>query len=515
MKIAISFLCITAMLLSMLALSMPAFAASAEITTISYAQSTDDPWRADGVITVTTKEEALPQTYEIYWGNENGRLEGYTPIASYTTRVETREVNIMPNTLVPFGADRIVLYTKKNDKLSEDFVYTMLPEGAGDEDAFGEVLYQFNVMSDIHITTSNGNHTNAMFNKALREIFKLTPDCDGIFVNGDIADNGEMSEYNTLFGMLNTAKVSTKKDVPSLTHFGVGNHDTYKHRDENGDIIPMSERNQAFLEGTHNDSKTPYFDCWVGDIHFIFLADEVDGTDYGKHNEMYDIYASISDRQFAWLEQKLNESNGETPIFLFLHQGMKDTVAGTLDYQEWHGVDSQDTIQLKNLLADYPEVIMFAGHSHWAIDTPRSFVPQSDDTELPTMLNSGSFKTVKRDNGTTSSIVGQEGAHGYYIRVYKNKIVFAGRDFYNETWLSNAQYVLDWKYDISRPKEVIKETTPTPQKGETTAPTEPLAETTYILENDGGCKSSIYGISVVMSAVALISVGLAPKRRKN
>ncbi len=501
------------MLLSVFALAVPALAAVSEITTVSYAPSTDDPWRADGTITVTTKKEALPQTYEIYWGNENGRLEGYTPIASYTTRVESREVNIMPNTLVPFGADRIVLYTKKNDKLSEDFVYTMLPEGSGDEDAFGEVLYQFNVMSDIHITTSNGNHTNAMFNKALREIFKLTPDCDGIFVNGDIADNGEMSEYNTLFGMLNTAKVSTKKDVPSLTHFGAGNHDTYKYRDANGDIIPMSERNQAFLKGTHNDSKTPYFDVWVGDIHFIFLADEVDGTDYSTHTNMLDIYASISEEQFAWLEEKLNEGNGENPVFLFLHQGMKDTVAGTLDYQEWHGVDSQDTIQLKNLLADYPEVIMFAGHSHWAIDTPRSFVPQSDDTELPTMLNSGSFKTVKRDNGTTSSIVGQEGAHGYYIRVYKNKIVFAGRDFYNETWLSNAQYVLDWKYDIARPIEKVEETAPATDKPEETTAESGALETTYLSENNGGCKSSAASSAVVALTLALASLGLVPKKK--
>ena len=52
------------------------------------------------------------------------------------------------------------------------------------------------------------------------------------------------------------------------------------------------------------------------------------------------MYAYLSDEQLNWFREKLAEKRDENrPIYVFLHQGLIDTVAGTYEYQGWHGID--------------------------------------------------------------------------------------------------------------------------------------------------------------------------------
>lgn len=88
---------------------------------------------------------------------------------------------------------------------------------------------------------------------------------------------------------------------------------------------------QQFLSYTH--SPAPYYDIWLKGYHFLFL-----GTEEGL-----DTFCTLSDHQLHWLEEKLQEQDAhDQPIFLFLHQPLKNTVAGSSETQSFYGVQEDE-----------------------------------------------------------------------------------------------------------------------------------------------------------------------------
>ena len=76
-----------------------------------------------------------------------------------------------------------------------------------------------------------------------------------------------------------------------------------------------------------------------------------------------------SDKQINWLKEemaKAQKDDPEKPIFIFLHQHIKETVYGS---HEW---GTQDSAKINAVLKEYPQVITFSGHSHYPLDDPRS-----------------------------------------------------------------------------------------------------------------------------------------------
>ena len=106
----------------------------------------------------------------------------------------------------------------------------------------------------------------------------------------------------------------------------------------------------------------PYHDHWIDGYHFIFL-----GTEVGL-----ELFCSLSEAQLAWLDDKLSEeASSDKPVFLFLHQPLKDTVAGSLESQKWFGVTQDE--ELKAILAKYPQAILFTGHTHWELEAGHNY----------------------------------------------------------------------------------------------------------------------------------------------
>ncbi|WP_434748813.1 metallophosphoesterase family protein [Paenibacillus amylolyticus] len=92
--------------------------------------------------------------------------------------------------------------------------------------------------------------------------------------------------------------------------------------------------------------KGSYHDHWIDGYHYIFLGTE---QPHPKDCEMSSEQAAL-----------------DRPIFLFIHQPLMDTVAGSL--QTRYGVN-QDA-ELKAVLAKYPQAILFSGHTHWQLQAP-------------------------------------------------------------------------------------------------------------------------------------------------
>lgn len=380
---------------------------------VTYTREKVFPGSADGTLTITAASGSLPYSYKAYWANASGPLSGYTAFAPIECYDEVTEYQMVSNTLIPKEADRILVYAVKGSKIS-DPVSVMLPEGCNDYD-FGTPLYEMQVMSDIHINVSQNHIHNQHFAKALEDIKSLSPNSVGIFINGDIADHSLEDEYKSFQEIINNAGSGTPP-----VYCSVGNHDlSYASSYE--------EAVRLFTQYTEPATDSIYFDQWINGVHFIYLGSEAAGLN-----------AQLSDTQLRWFEEKLAENRDESrPIYVFLHQGLIDTVAGTFEYQKWHGINQSK--EFADILKGYGEVILFSGHSHWEMDSLHSM--KTRDSKLPTIFNTSSVAYLWNDNSMSSNI-GIEGSQGYYIKAYEDKILVLGRDFVNGQWISSAQFVV-------------------------------------------------------------------------
>ncbi len=413
----------------------------------SYESANAGVGRADGTLSITRGETA-PESYVIRWANADGPLAGYTEVTTIPCAGMTTTYTMPPNTLVPAGADRLLVYAKSGDTLSDKPATAKLPAGAGSYD-LGRILGELQVMSDIHINPSDTHIHNKHFAAALADIQKNSPNSMGIFVNGDVADHGQANEYTAL----NRLIAAAGEGVPPI-YCAIGNHDLGGGQSAEAQIA-------QFLEGTGNDSETVYFEREVGGYRFIFLGGETVSTS-----------ANLSRTQLDWLSETLDKGADDgKPVFLFLHQGVMDMVAGTFQYQGWHGVDQGN--QLKKILKDHPEVIMFAGHSHWTLESKQSIKPADD--QFPTVLNTSSCAYLWDDEANKTNI-GIEGSQGYYITLYETGIAFRGRDFANGLWTASAQFFIPWTLTAAGDTD---ETTPDTTAPDTTEPetTDPAIDT--------------------------------------
>ncbi|MBE6710004.1 MAG: hypothetical protein E7579_02685 [Ruminococcaceae bacterium] len=393
-----------------------------EVSDISaeYNRTADKTGYADGTLTIRVSG-GLPDEYRAYWADETGARADYTAFAPIICTGETTVYSLVPRTLIPCGADRILVYPVMNGEVSGISACAMLPEGVSDYD-FGKADYELQVQSDIHITLDQNHIHNRHFINVLEEIKRLSPDSIGLFINGDTGDNADPRQYENAQEIIRNAGEGAPK-----VYFAIGNHDL------GFDNTPYEIRLANFLRGTNNEGDKSYFDRWINGLHFIFLG----GEKVGGH-------AWLSETQLTWLDEKLAENRDPgRPVYVFLHQGMIDTVAGTFAYQHWHGVTQ--TKELAAVLKKYPEVIMFAGHSHWVLNSLHSM--KFRDSNLPTIFNTSSGGYLWDDE---SEITGRgiEGSEGYYFYGYKDKVIARGRDFAAGKWIASAQFIVDYS-DLS------------------------------------------------------------------
>ncbi len=425
---------------------------SATSVSATYTSANAGKGRADGKLTITYSGTA-PKSYLLRFANADGPIKGYTDIATVACTGETTTYTMTENTLIPVGADRILVYTKKGNTLSETPAEAMLPKGVGDYD-LGEVHQELQVMSDIHINTDSNHPYNQQFSAALREIKKLSPDTLGVFINGDVADLGLAENYTAYQRILKSAG----KDLNVVA--AMGNHDFYCHK-YGGPNLTDAEKIAQFMKGTGNDSETVYFDRWIDGTHFVFLGSEA----FVPPN------AQLSDAQLDWLKDTLEKDKAEgRPVFLFLHEGIMDTVAGTMGYQGWHGVEQGE--ELKAIIDAHPEVILFSGHSHWVLESPVTILP--GDGKAATHVSTSSCAYLWDDNANITN-VGINGSQGWYIYLYDDSIVLRGRSFATGEWISSAQFVIDWDFKGAWGEET-EETMPaeTEDSTETLSPDETL-----------------------------------------
>ncbi len=470
---------------------------------VTYTSAKAGKGRADGTVTIKAGAKA-PYSYTLWWANADGPIEGYTEMDTLLATGETTTLTVTPNTLIPQGADRILVYAANGDKQSEAYTL-MLPDGAGNY-ALGEIKQEFQVMSDVHVKDQANHIHNKHWDMALQDIVKISPNSMGIFLNGDTVDTGSTAEYAQFHSI-----IERNKGVPTI-YAGIGNHEFYQ-------ALTIEAIHGRFLKETGNDSETIYFDRRLGGAHFIFLGSEA-ATQGGA-------YATLSQTQLDWLKGLLEEdAKTGVPVFLFLHQGIINTSAGTMGYQGWHGIHQGQ--ELLAIIEKHPNVVMFSGHSHWILESDLSF--NYGGGERPTYVNTASCGYLW-DDGANLTNTKVKGSQGYYVYMYDDCIVFRGRDFEKQAWIGSAQFVLPLAGygegdDVTETTEVQTEPvvdpeettaavadtdaiTPAPGTDATTgAVTDPSVET----DAESGC-SSVVSSSLVILLLSALGAVYAVRRR--
>ena len=476
---------------------------------VAYFHDNVKPYLADGsvVIVLPTDGDAAREIYG-YWSKGGSMISGYSELFRCAVPDGTTKmtVEIAPNTLIPEGADGIMVYTanSKGKLFSRNCLFPetvkTLPVSQ-----LGEEVISLQIVADTHSNETNNSLTG--IKKMFTDITRNDPDSIGVFVVGDIADNGVVEQYEEFI----KAQNSVKNAPPS--YWVVGNHDYWKGRNHASGLRDLTYQQMVdqFNNTNGNDSEKPYYDLWIEGYHFIFLGYEENG---------------ISLEQEAWLAEKIAENAREDkPIFIFLHQPIAGTVAGSFEYEGYTTFHPRDSFL--EIIASYPQAMLFSGHGHAALtDEYNMLTPTEDHCYL---FNSGAIigaeTGFKKDNGKPLKI-----SEGWYVTVYENYVVLRGRDFTNDRWMPSAQFIVHFdgsdlhyaseevkaavraEIEAKAPQEQEQVTTTTVNPNAVDAPTDPATP----IDTDSKLSIPVI-IAVSAVAVAAVSavVAVAIKKKKS
>lgn len=376
-----------------------------------------------GTITVIT--EGGPDELYVYPAKNGRPLEDWTFLSHSKCTGDETVITIPRNLMTPVGADSLTVTAKKGTDVSEEYVIE-LPVNITYIERENASL-KFQVVSDLHVTGDPGHDHDRHFLRMLDDIIEVCPDSKGVMVVGDVADNGRQDQYEAVYSM-----IESRPDAPDFWYVH-GNHDM---------ASDYNEQIRLFNEFAGNDSA--YYDIWLGGCHFIFI-------------EVGDCGCSgaVSKKELDWLRETIAVSaSPDRPIFLFCHQSIMDTVAGSMKAEGWYGISNGK--QVAEILAEYPQATFFNGHSHWLLSSYNEMYTADDR-----MCNAFNTSSVGYLWTGFNKVEGEYeyGSEGLYVEVYDDIIMVRGRDFENNLWNAASQYAVTLPgFSAAIPAEETEET---------------------------------------------------------
>lgn len=267
-------------------------------------------------------------------------------------------------------------------------------------------IMSFEVISDVHVASSNPNHTNAaQFRDMLSDVQQDYPDTAVVLNCGDFTENGSEQQADIYFDILDEYD-----QFPYMT--ALGNHDV-RWRSGWSEIKERYLRLNGKYMGDNEGNV--YYDQWINGYHFIVLNTEWDIKDR----------AYISPEQLEWLDATMAEGALEgKPIFVVLHQPLNDT----FNMSDVYPVGEQD-FALKEVLRKYPQTVMFTGHVHNGMGELEIM-----QTDCGTLVDVPSLRSNNQGDS--------QGQIGYHVTVYEDKIQLNLRDYRDDEWVLENTYTI-------------------------------------------------------------------------
>lgn len=431
----------------------------AVIPAFAYSFSTNYVGRADGTVTVTDAAYS-GKNFRLYWGDDNGALQGYDVLATlndFTVTDETKGIltyNTITHSLIPETATK--LYLAVDGNLVTEFAipaWRILTKG--------ELKYTSAHVSDTHF---GYNRSTESFKKVLETMKAMGGTV--ITNSGDITDRGNEGGYNAY----KNAHTSAYSDItfwPTL-----GNHDILIANRADGltDIEAVQNAHNG-LKGFANPNHT------LGDEYVVTIpSDEEetvlyksvtaeDGTvtqepytlvtDYtmSYKEDMYvfmsvgKVYNSsmstnhdvaLSEKQLAWLDKVLNnyynveKKNGQT-YFIFHYATLENGLGGaTEDEPGAYTNYGESSLALFNILEKYP-IIHISGHTHIPFRSDRNIYVGENHTAIQ----------------TPSITKGHQAYEGYILEHYTDYTLIKGYNFLNGEYIPNAMFYIAEEYQCN------------------------------------------------------------------
>ncbi len=211
-----------------------------------------------------------------------------------------------------------------------------------------EPVLRFIACSDVHLGEDENGQKNAeKFRRVFDRAYKLAEDSEGytaldaVLVAGDFTENGKESEYE-IYKSVTDEKLREGTQLLTCQ----GNHEQIEYRDTANPekSIEVFEQYIGTDADTHNV---------INGYHFIGVSYDDSGKEAFK-------------TKTEWLRAELDKAvadTGDKPIFVYQHPHPALTVYGSVN---WANMD------IRMVLKDYPQVVDFSGHSHYAANDPRS-----------------------------------------------------------------------------------------------------------------------------------------------
>ena len=264
----------------------------------------------------------------------------------------TNFTDLIKNNVAPYSASKIGVYGSDGSRVGE------IPLGAFKPN-YGERLYRFGLLSDVHNEDSQSTENAQDFINALTEL-NNKESIEFICITGDLTQyshsTGNIATEMTLYqNNLNAAGVNKPVYVTTGNHDCPGSTDvdytTFYQKAGLSDIAPSSGATASYeVTKTHTTSGG----TTVTD-HFLFLT-----------MRRYEFTSSTYyDADITWLGNKL-EAYKNDRCFVFTHMFFPD-YAGNLNriYPSGNWLSGPQLTSLKNLIDSYPRTYWFSGHSHW------------------------------------------------------------------------------------------------------------------------------------------------------
>ena len=264
----------------------------------------------------------------------------------------TNFTDLIKNNVAPYSASKIGVYGSDGSRVGE------IPLGAFKPN-YGERLYRFGLLSDVHNEDSQSTENAQDFINALTEL-NNKESIEFICITGDLTQyshsTGNIATEMTLYqNNLNAAGVNKPVYVTTGNHDCPGSTDvdytTFYQKAGLSDIAPSSGATASYeVTKTHTTSRG----TTVTD-HFLFLT-----------MRRYEFTSNTYyDADITWLGNKL-EAYKNDRCFVFTHMFFPD-YAGNLNriYPSGNWLSGPQLTSLKNLIDSYPRSYWFSGHSHW------------------------------------------------------------------------------------------------------------------------------------------------------
>ncbi len=204
---------------------------------------------------------------------------------------------------------------------------------------------RFAVCSDIHLNGETNQVAAVRFRQLFDDMYKLSESdevynkFDAVVIAGDFTGGGAEKEYLIFNDIVEKCR---KNETQLLTV--LGNHEFINYRDTDASVgYDVYKKYINEQVDTHTV---------INGYHFIGVSYDDDGKKFAGKLE--------------WLREQLKQAVKDTPdkpVFVFQHPHPFATVYGSINW---------GTYEVRKVLADFPQVVDFSGHSHYAPCDPRS-----------------------------------------------------------------------------------------------------------------------------------------------